>query len=475
MNLNALTEKLLSDWPVAPTEGQQEAASALSRFLIEGGAQALLLVSGFAGTGKTTWLRTVASTLPKYGFRSVLLAPTGRAAKVIAERTGRRAFTVHRIIYRAVPRAQGGVSFLLRENPLERAVFFIDESSMLSDRPGEGWRGKSLLEDVLEFVRSGTQCRLVLLGDPAQLPPVGEEESPALDAKHLEVRHDCTVSSVRLTEVVRQSQESTVLLNATRVRAALQLRRIRTPRLVSAPDFIRLEDSHAVLEALDHAFSRGGEQSVFITKGNKRAVLYNRQIRARILGLDERLNTGDRVMVVKNNYFWLESSHPAGFLANGDQLEVVRLVDHEERYGLTFANASLRWLDRPDDPPVEAKVVLDALDSDGPSLTAEQLTGLMQGVNADYEHLGSAKLRRAAVDRDPYYNALQLKFALALTCHKAQGGQWETVFIEQPYEPDGYDRVAYLRWLYTALTRASHRVYLVGFPVDWMDEDLGRD
>ena len=463
MNLNALDSKLLSGWPFAPTEGQVEAVEALGAFLVVGNLRAVLLVSGFAGTGKTTWLRTVAAQLPSLGFRTVLLAPTGRAAKVIAERTGRRAFTIHRIIYRAVPRANGGVSFALRENPLDRAVFFVDEASMLSDKSSEGWMGTSLLEDLLQFVRSGNRCQLVLLGDTAQLPPVGEDQSPALDPSVLSGRHDLEVRAVRLTEVVRQAQESTILANATQLRSALEARRVRFPKLQVGPDFLRLEDSNSVLDALEREFLSRPDQSTFITKGNKRAVLYNRQIRARIFGLDERLNTGDRVMVVKNNYHWLEAQHPAGFLANGDQLEIIRLVEHEERYGLSFAQASLRWLDRPDDPPVEAKVVLDALDSEGPALSQEQLTGLLQGVQAEYANLPTVRLQRAARDRDPYWNALQLKFAYALTCHKAQGGQWEAVFVEQPYEAEGYDQRSYLRWLYTAITRAAQKVYLVGF------------
>jgi exodeoxyribonuclease-5 len=311
---------------------------------------------------------------------------------------------------------------------------------------------------------------LVLLGDSAQLPPVGEEDSPALDVRQLRQKHGLEVVEGRLTEVLRQAKTSTVLVNATRVRQALQSKKIRFPLQQVAPDFVRLEDSNAVLDALERAFLGRPDQSVFITKGNKRAVLYNRQIRARILGLEERLATGDRVMVVKNNYHWLEASHPAGFLANGDQLEIVRLVDHEEKYGLTFAQASLRWLDRPDDPPVEAKIVLDALDTDGPALTAEQSTSRYQGVQEEYSHLPTVRQRRAAMDRDPYLNALQVKFAYAITCHKAQGGQWESVFVEQPYEPEGYDQVPYLRWYYTAITRASERVYLVGFPPDWMEE-----
>jgi exodeoxyribonuclease-5 len=469
-NLNTWEQKLLEGWSLLPTDGQVQAVRTFAHFLTEDHRDRVFLLTGYAGTGKTTWLRTLAALLPPLGFRTVLLAPTGRAAIVIAERTGRRAFTVHRIIYRAVPRANGGVTFSLRENPLERAVFFVDEASMLSDRPGDGLAGSSLLEDLLRFVQSGTQCRLVLLGDSAQLPPVGEADSQALDLRQLRQKHGLEVMEGRLTEVLRQAKTSTVLVNATRIRQALQSKKIRFPLQQNAPDFVRLEDSNAVLDALERAFLGRPDQSVFITKGNKRAVLYNRQIRARILGLEERLATGDRVMVVKNNYHWLEASHPAGFLANGDQLEIVRLVDHEEKYGLTFAQASLRWLDRPDDPPVEAKIVLDALDTDGPALTVEQSASRYQGVQEEYAHLPTVRQRRAAMDRDPYLNALQVKFAYAITCHKAQGGQWESVFVEQPYEPEGYDQVAYFRWYYTAITRASDRVYLVGFPPDWMEE-----
>ena len=254
MNLNALDSKLLLGWPFAPTEGQVEAVEALGAFLVMGNLRAVLLVSGFAGTGKTTWLRTVAAHLPSLGFRTVLLAPTGRAAKVIAERTGRRAFTIHRIIYRAVPRANGGVSFALRENPLDRAVFFVDEASMLSDKSSEGWMGTSLLEDLLQFVRSGNRCQLVLLGDTAQLPPVGEDASPALDPSVLSGRHDLEVRAVRLTEVVRQAQESTILANATQLRSALEARRVRFPKLQVGPDFLRLEDSNSVLDALNVSF-----------------------------------------------------------------------------------------------------------------------------------------------------------------------------------------------------------------------------
>ena len=471
MNLAMLSEVFLKEWILNPTEGQRRAIDVFSQFLWEGRSKTAMILQGYAGTGKTTLLRTFSKWLPSVGFRVVFMAPTGRAAKVMLDSTGRRAYTVHRILYRSSLTPEGHFSFGLRTNPLTRAVFFVDESSMVSDRPSDGSQGRSLLEDILFFVHSGVDCRLVFLGDPAQLPPVGEGKSPALDADRLLKQHGWESVSVQLTEVVRQEKTSWVLRNATRLREALLAESIQFPGLSPKGEVHFLQDGYEVMEALEQSYSAGVDQTIVVTRSNKRAVLYNRQIRSRLLGAEELLGAGDRVMVVKNNYHWLPSDHPAGFLANGDIFEVMALSNQEDKYGLVFADARLRWTDREDDLLIEAKVLLTVLDSDSPAMRVEESQALYQSLQAEYAHFPTQKERKEALRVDPYAQALQLKFAYAVTCHKAQGGQWETVFIEQAYEPEGLDNAAYLRWLYTALTRTTNKVYLVGFrPEDLLSE-----
>jgi len=327
----------------------------------------------------------------------------------------------------------------------------------------------SLLDDLMQYVDAGTNCKLLLVGDPAQLPPVHLTISPALDGEYLENKFNKEVIEWELKEVVRQQQDSGILANATQLRLQMNEEHLDSFLfdLTIANDVQRLQDGNEILELLDDALRNGGlEETVFIVRSNKRANLYNQQIRGRILFLEADLSVGDQLMVVKNNYFWLEPESDPGFIANGDLVKVLRIFSHHELYNFKFAKVEVQLVDYPDEKPFETVVLLDTLSSESPSLTYEEGNQLYQAVQEDYQHLSTKYKRFLAVKNNPYFNALQVKYSYAITCHKSQGGQWENVFIEQPYLPDGPD-LSYFRWLYTALTRAQTNLYLVGFQNDF--------
>ncbi len=438
----------------------------MSRFLFEADARSAFLLRGYAGTGKTSLVSALIQTLPQLRLNCVLLAPTGRAAKVISGYAHRPAYTIHKKIYMTATDATGVLRTVRAINKHSYTLFIVDEASMIGLEPVSGRR--SLLEDLVDYVYDGNHCRLMLIGDTAQLPPVGQSESPALDERYLQSAFSLDVSVGELVEVVRQQQLSGILSNATSLRGQIASlpsgEEARMPLFVPAPDVVRLSGE----ELMETLFREYGdyalEDVVVITRSNKRANLFNQGIRNSVLFREEEVNAGDYLMVVKNNYYWLDDDSTIGFIANGDIVEVLAVRNVQEPYGFRFADATLRFVDYPDEQPLECKLMLSTLYSESPSLTSDEQSQLYTAVMEDYADLPNKADRLRELRQNPYYNALQVKFSYALTCHKTQGGQWSTVIIDQGFLPPDMplDR-EWLRWLYTAFTRATNRVYLLNF------------
>jgi exodeoxyribonuclease-5 len=454
-----------------PTPKQAVALEKLTVFITGEKKKRLFLLKGYAGTGKTTIIGALVKNLPRVKKTAVLAAPTGRAAKVITNYSGLPAQTIHRKIYYPKKNRGGNIQFVLQKNKHRNTVFIVDEASMIPDLPSNSklFENGSLLDDLMEYVYSGENCQLILIGDTAQLPPVGSELSPALDPEKLELKFNVRVDGIELDEVVRQQEKSEILHNATLIRRDLNQGFYDTFKFeVSADsDVIRLKDGYEIMDAINEAHGNAGhEETAFIVRSNKRANLYNQQIRNRILFRESELEPGDFLMVVKNNYFWLKPSSEAGFVANGDIVEILEIFSFKELYGFRFAEVKLRMVDYPNMRPFETVLMLDVLQVDGPSLAYEDSDRLYREVIKDYEDETSNYKKFLGVKNNKYFNALQVKFGYAITCHKSQGGQWDTVFVEQPYLPNGMDR-DYLRWLYTACTRAKKKLYLIGFSDDF--------
>ncbi|WP_299162379.1 AAA family ATPase [uncultured Tenacibaculum sp.] len=463
-------KEILQKFPYQPTQKQSELLDALTHFIFDNNNHALFLLKGYAGTGKTTIISTVVHNLWKTGKKAVLLAPTGRAAKVISGYSKKQAFTIHKKIYFPKKQSNGGVSFVMQPNKHTNTIFIIDEASMISDdrQNAKLFENGSLLDDLISYVYSGKNCKIVFIGDTAQLPPVKLTMSPALEADNLSFQFNKEVTEIELDEVVRQQEDSGILANATDLRLLVQNDATHFKFDVNFADIIRLEDSYDIQDAITTAYDGdiGVEDTAIIVRSNKRANQYNQQIRTTIRGQENEISTGDYVMVVKNNYFWLKDSSSAGFIANGDICEVMRINSIKELYGFKFAEVEIRMIDYPDMNPFETVLLLDTLSSESPSLTYEESNKLYEAVKEDFAHEKSKYKQFMGVKKNKYFNALQVKFSYAMTCHKSQGGQWNTVFIEQPYLPDG-PSVEYLRWLYTAVTRAQEKLYLIGFKDDY--------
>ena len=421
---------ILSRFPHQPTLMQQRACEEMVRFLYDTDPSSTFLLRGYAGTGKTSLVSALVRSAPALRIKTVLLAPTGRAAKVLSAYSGQPAYTIHRKIYQTVTDASGVMRMCRALNKHAYTLFVVDEASMIGNGDEGLTEHRSLLEDLVDYVGEGNHCRLMLIGDTAQLPPVGTSQSPALDIGYLSSILHLAVHHSELTEVV---------------------------------DVVRLQGEE--LEEVLNAEYRecGMEHVTIITRSNKRANMFNQAIRNRILLREEEVNAGDYLMVVKNNYYWLEEDSGMGFIANGDIVEVQSLRNHQELYGFHFADATLRFVDYPDMPLHDCKLLLETLHSESPSLTADQSRQLFEAVMEDYADMPLRADRLRAVKQNPYYNALQVKFSYALTCHKTQGGQWHTAIVDQGYLTDEMIDKEYLRWLYTAVTRATDKVYLLQF------------
>ena len=462
-----LYDGFLRRFPYDPTPCQDRLLRQVAAFLTSDDGD-ILVVNGYAGTGKTTAVAAVIGAMTELEVPCILLAPTGRSAKVLSLYAGKPASTIHKHIYRQKSfGADGYGQFTLSYNKARGALFIVDEVSLIGiETPGKGgaFGSGNLLEDLVQFVRSGVDCRLILIGDAAQLPPIGLEASPALSKEYV-----CGfggVSFASLTTVVRQAAGSGILSNATHLRSVLPsvedglgLKELGL-RVKGFPDVVRLSGGE-LLETLSDAYAKYGEEEVVVLcRSNKRAIRYNAGIRAQVLYREEQLVREDKLMIVKNCY--VSGLEGTDYIANGDMARLVWIRHFEERYGLHFADACLSFPDY-NDQEVEMKVLLDTLLSESPALTYEQSNALYQGVLADYAHLTTKKKRYEAVRSDPFFNALQIKYASAITCHKAQGGQWQCVFVDNPFWQD-FLVADDIKWLYTALTRAVEKVYLVNFP-----------
>ena len=461
-------------FPFEPTIKQNIVLQQLSEFIFSKAPNLLYVLKGYAGTGKTTIVGAIVSNLWKAKKSAVLMAPTGRAAKVIANYSGKEAFTIHKKIYFPKKEKNGGVKFVLQPNKHKNTIFIVDEASMISDTPGESklFENGSLLDDLMQYVYSGHQCKLLLIGDTAQLPPVKLDLSPALDERTLALNYNKEVTKMELDEVVRQEQGSGILANATVLRETLLNTYFDSFKfdLSDYKDIIRLVDGYEIMDAINDAYSElGKEETAIIVRSNKRANLYNQQIRNRILFNEHELTAGDYLMVVKNNYFWVKPTSDAGFIANGDIIEVLEIFSIQELYGFRFAEVKIRMVDYPKMIPFETVLLLDTIAAETPSLPYEDSNRLYQEVMKDFESETSKYKKFLKVKSNKHFNALQVKFSYAITCHKSQGGQWDTVFVEQPYLPNGIDK-EYLRWLYTAVTRAKVKLYLIGFTDDFFEE-----
>ena len=465
LSRSELYQKMVEAFCLEPTDGQATVMYHLSAFLLSEKENPTYILRGYAGTGKTSLVKALVKTLPQIMMRYVLMAPTGRAAKVLSSYTHQNASTIHRRIYQAQTFPDGSIRMARSENKSKNTLFIVDEASMIGEQSEFG--GKSLLDDLLEYVFSGEQCRLLLIGDTAQLPPVESRESPALDCDYLKSQFPITAATYELTEVKRQALSSGILFNATHIRERLKENAYEYElplfEIDGFDDTIKIEPE-TFEELLYKVFSENVDnEAIIVCKSNKRANLFNQAIRGRILNIEGEIATGDRLMVVKNNYFWADGNDSISFIANGDMAEIRKIKHFEEMYGFRFADVELSFTDYPDAPNVEAKILLDTLNSNSASLTTEESQRLFAAIEEDYMDIPNRRQRYKEMRKNPWFNALQVKFAYALTCHKTQGGQWNTVFIDSAFNQKETLETEDLRWIYTALTRAQQRVYFVNF------------
>lgn len=462
-------------FPHQPTFQQQELFRQLHDFLRQRSNNSVFIVRGYAGTGKTTVVSALVKLLPSYKLKSVLLAPTGRAAKVISSYAGKEAFTIHKKIYRKRDATSPVSGFSRALNPHTDTVFIVDEASMISDQQAEGadFYGQQLLTDLLNYVFNQKNCKLILVGDTAQLPPVGLSHSPALDKEYLTGNFDVDVKEVELTEVLRQQQQSGILENATRIRELIRDEIEVFPQIVTKSYFDTFRmNGEKMVEGLNYAYDKYGiEDTLIITRSNKGANQFNQQIRGRILYREEEISTGDYLMVVKNNYFWLPQESNHAFIANGDIARIKRIKGISELYGFRFAELTLEFPDYPDEPELTCKILVDTLTSESPNLNYADSKRLYEAISEDYAHIPNKRERAQKLKEDPYYNALQVKFAYAVTCHKAQGGQWKAVFIDQGYLTEEMVNMDFLRWLYTAVSRTTTELFFVNFSDQFFEEN----
>ena len=469
---NYLERQIKENFSYQPTFEQEIAVKSLSEFLLSTANDTVFVLRGYAGTGKTSLVGALVKAMDKLQQKSVLLAPTGRAAKVFSAYAGHPAFTIHKKIYRQQSFSNEVSNFSINDNLTTHTLYIVDEASMISN---EGLSGSMLvtgrlLDDLLEFVYSGAGCRLLLMGDTAQLPPVGEEQSPALATEALK-GYGLNVIEVDLTQVVRQVQSSGILWNATQIRQLIaEDECFSLPKIkVSGFPDIQVVRGDELIDTLTGCYEKDGmDETIVVCRSNKRANIYNKGIRAQILYREDELNTGDLLMVAKNNYFWTEKYKEMDFIANGEIAVVRRVRRTRELYGFRFAEVLLAFPDQ-NDFELEANLLLDTLHSDAPALPKTENDQLFYSVLEDYVDITVKRERMKKMKADPHYNALQVKYAYAVTCHKAQGGQWQNVFLDQGYMSDEYLTPDYFRWLYTAFTRASKTLYLVNYPEEQIE------
>ena len=462
---NHIRDHLENHLSYTPTQSQKRLFAILADFIANRQANEILLVTGYAGTGKTTTVKSLIGTLDAFKIKSVLMAPTGRAAKVLSAYAGKPAYTIHKKIYRQKSASDGFGDFVLEQNLYKNTYFIIDEASMISNQSFEMsvFGSGRLLDDLVDYVRHGQGCKLILIGDSAQLPPVKMDLSPALDPVQME-GYGARIRQAFLSEILRQSAESGILYNATRIRRMIEGDQTGFPQLeIAGFDDVERVGGSDLIELITDSFDHYGmEETVVVTRSNKRANLFNQGIRNQILWREEELAMGDFLMVVKNNYYWLDEEEALDFIANGDIGEVTRIHGYQELYGFKFADVRLRFVDY-DDIELDAKVLMNTLHSNQAALSREENKQLYERVMEDYQDEKTKKAKYQKVKENPFFNALQVKFAYAVTCHKAQGGQWKVVFVDHGFLNEDMVNKEFYRWLYTAFTRATEKLYLVNF------------
>jgi len=463
-------EKISENFPYSFTNDQQRALDRIADFLFSGVADQLFLLTGYAGTGKSSLIGSLVRAMAQFRQKTILLAPTGRAAKVFSGYAAQQAYTIHKKIYRQKQFAEGTPHFSLAENLHKHTLFIVDEASMINNESADYalFGTGRLLDDLIEYVYSGEGCRMLLIGDNAQLPPVMQENSPALDKAVLQ-SYSLQVVDAMLTEIVRQAEESGILHNATALRNALRFHQTEDyPKLyINGFADVKRINGAELIDEIGDAYRKGGmEETIVISRSNKRVNAYNNGIRNRVLYREEELSTGDMLMITKNNYFWVNDFEHLDFLANGEFVEVVRIRGEEEMYGFRFCNVVLYHRDY--DIEFEAKINLDVLHTEVPGLTRAQNDLLFANVMEDYGDISQKRLRYKKVKENPYFNALQVKYGYAITCHKAQGGEWRNVFLDLGYVQKEHMGENFYRWLYTSITRASEQLWLVNLPDDFV-------
>ena len=463
-------EAFISHVPHTPTNGQNIAIQKITQFLYKINPGQLFILKGYAGTGKTTLISALVNTFAEFNKKTILLAPTGRAAKVFSVYSGKKAFTIHKFIYK-IKNKNGIVEIVRKENKWNHTLFIVDEVSMISNLTHENelFGNNNLLDDLINFVFEGENNKLLFIGDDAQLPPVHSDESPAMNIDFLRHSFHLEIDEYQLTDVVRQTSESGILYNATLLRSKINHLDFSLPVFSNLlfEDFQRLS-SQDLEEELNILYtSYDPEDIVIITRSNKRALIFNNEIRNRIFYRENQIATGDYIMSVKNNYHWIEEDSEVGFLANGDMMEIQNIIKTNSLYGFNFADVRVRLCDYPQFPDVELKVILNSLESPAASLSQTDLKTLYHEVSKDYEDIPNKRVRFLKIKNNPYLNAAQVKFSYSLTCHKTQGGQWKIAFIDFNYIKGKEMDKESLRWLYTALTRTTEKVYLLNFPDDF--------
>ena len=456
-----LIEKLKLNFSHKPNSEQNKILLKLVEYINTLGNRSIFILKGYAGTGKTTLISALVKSLPSIGKRSVLLAPTGRAAKVLAKYSKKKSSTLHKKIYWIRTTKNGNTFITLKENLHTNTIFIVDEASMIPEDAKDGINKRSLLEDLIKYVYEGIDCKLILIGDTAQLPPVNLDISPALDENNLDKKYQKQIIHQELKKVVRQEKNSMVLENATHLRELIEGNIKKLPKIKLNQEVVRISSGDELQEYIEKSYGNSGvENTTIICRSNKRANQYNDRIRSEVLWQEDIISAGDILMVVRNNYFWLDEKSEAGFLANGDIIEVTRIKEIIERYGFKFAKASIRLMDYENENEIDTILLLDTINSESPSLKYDEYKKLYTEVGLDYK--GQKDINKK-IKENEFFNAIQIKFGYSITCHKAQGGQWKNVFIDIGYFKKEMLNKNYLRWLYTAFTRSTENLYLIGF------------
>ena len=471
---NHISELIKSSFMFDPTEDQMLAIDSLANFVTHPQSEQIFLLKGYAGTGKTSLISALVKAMSQLKINTVLLAPTGRAAKVLSQYTDKSAFTIHKRIYRQKTMTDDMGIFALDRNLSKNTIFLVDEASMISNYSSETsiFGTGRLLDDLIQYVYSGANCRLILIGDSAQLPPVGLDISPALDPKELEMCYNMDVHTQILRQVVRQSEESGILMNATELRRMLSDEVSGFPIFTTEnyPDVYKINGGELIEELSSAHYKYGVEDTIVVSRSNKRANRFNQGIRNTVLYREDEICAGDYLMVVKNNYFWTADIEEMDFIANGDIVELMRIHKYIDMYGFRFAEVTLRFPDYKD-VEIETMILMDTLDIETASLGYEEHKKLFYSIAEDYAHIRAKKKRFEKIRDNKFFNALQIKFAYAVTCHKAQGGQWKAVFVDQGYLTDDLLNREYYRWLYTAVTRSTEKLYFVNFKKEFFPNE----